>query len=235
MTPAQEPAATGPQDAVGRAAVRIGAECADSCANCCPCCGRVALGTPPAAARRPAVAAHIQLRVVATTLLLSLGVVLMLGIVVIGQVRNGLLEAKTKAAQGQALGGFSVAQPRRRTTPTRRTRAPPTDPGGGTTGSATATGHGQVDPGTWLTDLVQQLASGGQGVYYVVALQLRRRPAALPGGQRRHPRPARLRRRPARAERPHPAARRRLQAERRLPARDPHHPGRATRAASPAW
>ena len=53
---------------------------------------------------------NIQLRVVATTLLMSLGVVLLLGFVVIGQVRNGLLDAKGKAAQSQAAGGFAVAQ-----------------------------------------------------------------------------------------------------------------------------
>ncbi|AEW94377.1 two-component system histidine kinase [Streptantibioticus cattleyicolor NRRL 8057 = DSM 46488] len=124
------------------------------------------------AAQRPLLPAarlwrrNIQLRVVATTLLMSLGVVLVLGLVVIGQVRNGLLEAKTRAAQGQALGGFNVAQ---------GLAAGESDPRGqgdtGTTGpSGTATGRGQTDPGTWLTTLVQQLASGGQGVYYVVAL-----------------------------------------------------------------
>jgi two-component system sensor histidine kinase MtrB len=37
---------------------------------------------------------NIQLKIVATTLLMSLGVVLLLGFVVIGQVRNGLLDAK---------------------------------------------------------------------------------------------------------------------------------------------
>ena len=41
---------------------------------------------------------NIQLRIVAGTLLMSLGVVLLLGLVVIGQVRNGLLDAKEKAA-----------------------------------------------------------------------------------------------------------------------------------------
>lgn len=45
---------------------------------------------------------NIQLRIVAGTLLMSLGVVLLLGLVVIGQVRNGLLDAKEKAAQSQA-------------------------------------------------------------------------------------------------------------------------------------
>ncbi|PWI45601.1 two-component sensor histidine kinase [Streptomyces sp. ICBB 8177] len=127
-------------------------------------------------ARRPLLPAarlwrrNIQLRVVATTLLMSMGVVLLLGIVVIGTVRNGLLDAKTKAAQGQALGGFSVAQ-------AQATAAD--DPGAAEDGSSSAaagaagangSGHATVDPGTWLTNLVQQLASGGQGVFYVVAL-----------------------------------------------------------------
>ena len=68
---------------------------------------------------------NIQLRVVATTLLMSLGVVLLLGLVVIGQVRNGLLDAKGKAAQSQAAGGFAAAQEKadtRRSTPGGRGR-----------------------------------------------------------------------------------------------------------------
>ena len=65
---------------------------------------------------------NIQLRVVATTLLMSLGVVLLLGFVVIGQVRNGLLDAKEKAAQSQAAGGFAVAQSRWPTRGSRRRR-----------------------------------------------------------------------------------------------------------------
>ena len=53
---------------------------------------------------------NLQLRVVAGTLLMSIGVVLLLGFVVIGQVRNGLLDAKVKASQSQATGGFAVAK-----------------------------------------------------------------------------------------------------------------------------
>lgn len=53
---------------------------------------------------------NIQLRIVVTTLLMSLSVVLLLGFVVIGQVRNGLLDAKVKASQSQATGGFTVAE-----------------------------------------------------------------------------------------------------------------------------
>ena len=52
---------------------------------------------------------NLQLRVVAGTLLMSMGVVLLLGFVVIGQVRNGLLDAKAKAAQTQAAGGVAAA------------------------------------------------------------------------------------------------------------------------------
>ncbi|MGI5338283.1 MtrAB system histidine kinase MtrB [Streptomyces sp. CA-181903] len=104
---------------------------------------------------------NIQLRVVATTLLMSLGVVLLLGIVVIGQVRNGLLEAKRNAAQSQAEGGFKAA----------RDAADAGATGAdGRAQDASQTGGRTPDPGAWLTGLVQQLASGGQGVYYVVAL-----------------------------------------------------------------
>src|SRR3954468_4993305 len=53
---------------------------------------------------------NLQLRVVAFTLLMSVGVVLLLGFVVIGQVKNGLLDAKEKAAENQATSGFSIAQ-----------------------------------------------------------------------------------------------------------------------------
>ena len=100
---------------------------------------------------------NIQLRVVATTLLMSLGVVLLLGLVVIGQVRNGLQDAKEGAAQSQATGGFTVA----------RDKADNDARGheGGQVGN-----RGTHNSGVWLTDLVQQLASGGQGVYSVVAL-----------------------------------------------------------------
>lgn len=97
---------------------------------------------------------NIQLRVVASTLLMSLAVALVLGVVVIGQVRNGLLEAKRQAALSQADGGFAVAAD----------LAADSD-------EAEEAGTGQApDPGTWVTAIVEQLASGGQGVYSVVAL-----------------------------------------------------------------
>ncbi|RRQ79657.1 two-component sensor histidine kinase [Streptomyces griseofuscus] len=112
---------------------------------------------------------NIQLRVVATTLLMSLGVVLLLGFVVIGQVRNGLLDAKVRASQSQATGGFAVAKQR-------------ADEAAGTNGTGTATADGSTD-GTagpdgrstqnviqWMSDLVESLSSGGAGAFDVVTL-----------------------------------------------------------------
>lgn len=102
---------------------------------------------------------NIQLKIVVTTLLMSLGVVLLLGFVVIGQVRNGLLDAKVKASQSQATGGFSVAKQK---------------------ADATATANGDAGSGTddrpsknvsqWMSDLVVSLSSGGQGAFDVVTL-----------------------------------------------------------------
>lgn len=105
---------------------------------------------------------NIQLRVVAATLLMSLGVVLLLGIVVIGQVRNGLLDAKEKTAQSQAAGGFAAAQEMADSAGSGRSGEGQGRPGSG--------GRGTQNTGTWLNNLVEQLASGGQGVYSVVAL-----------------------------------------------------------------
>lgn len=102
---------------------------------------------------------NLQLRVVATTLLMSLAVVLLLGVVVVGQVRNGLLTAKAQAAQSQAVGGFSVAQKLADGADDARTDD-----------TARTGNRGTPDSATWLTGLVEQLASGGQGVFSVVAL-----------------------------------------------------------------
>ncbi|WP_187285165.1 MtrAB system histidine kinase MtrB [Streptomyces sp. OR43] len=100
---------------------------------------------------------NLQLRVVAGTLLMSLGVVLLLGLVVIGQVRNGLLDAKGKAAQTQAAGGFVAAQ--------EKANAPlPPDTQGGDTADGTSANN------SWRTELVGQLASGGKNAFNVVAL-----------------------------------------------------------------
>ncbi|MGY1456898.1 MtrAB system histidine kinase MtrB [Streptomyces sp. SS8] len=102
---------------------------------------------------------NIQLRVVTATLLMSLAVVLLLGLVVIGQVSNGLLDAKQQAARSQAAGGFAVAE--------QLADDAADDVASGGTGNVR---DGRQDTGTWLNDLVTQLASGGQGVYYLVAL-----------------------------------------------------------------
>ncbi|MDF9813524.1 MtrAB system histidine kinase MtrB [Streptomyces sp. SPB162] len=131
-------------------------------------------------ARRPLLPAvrlwrrNIQLRVVAVTLLMSLGVVLLLGVVVIGQVKNGLLDAKEQASRGQASGGFSVAQAQ---ADKEKERDAVPAAGGGTT-------RGAIDSGTWLNNLVGQLASGGKGVYSVVALS----PGTGDGADARGPR-----------------------------------------------
>ncbi|MFM9593182.1 MtrAB system histidine kinase MtrB [Streptomyces scabiei] len=102
---------------------------------------------------------NIQLRIVVTTLLMSLSVVLLLGFVVIGQVRNGLLDAKVKASQSQATGGFTVAEQK-------------------ADDDASAAGNDNPDPdgdrvpnvGEWTTNLVTSLSSGGQGAFDVVTL-----------------------------------------------------------------
>ncbi|MFI1866857.1 MtrAB system histidine kinase MtrB [Streptomyces jumonjinensis] len=110
---------------------------------------------------------NIQLRIVVTTLLMSLGVVVLLGFVVIGQVRNGLLDAKGKAAQSQAAGGFAVA---------REWANKPAESAG--------TDDGRTATSSWRSDLVEQLASGGQGAFNVVALS----PESEGAGQNRSPR-----------------------------------------------
>ncbi|WP_432172226.1 MtrAB system histidine kinase MtrB [Streptomyces sp. Tue6028] len=102
---------------------------------------------------------NIQLKIVVTTLLMSLGVVLLLGFVVIGQVRNGLLDAKVKASQSQATGGFSVA----------KQKADAAVTADGDDGS-NADGRPSKNVGQWMSDLVVSLSSGGQGAFDVVTL-----------------------------------------------------------------
>ncbi|MER7721397.1 MtrAB system histidine kinase MtrB [Streptomyces flaveolus] len=104
---------------------------------------------------------NIQLKVVATTLLMSLGVVLLLGFVVIGQVRNGLLDAKVKASQSQATGGFAVAKQKAEETES-------------TTGDEGTPVDGRPPQNViqWMSDLVKSLSSGGQGAFDVVTLPM---------------------------------------------------------------
>ncbi|MFE4359229.1 MtrAB system histidine kinase MtrB [Kitasatospora sp. NPDC056800] len=112
--------------------------------------------------RRPAhrVAAlyrrSIQLRVVAVSLLASIAVVLVLGVVVVAQVRTGLLGTKTDAARAQARIGFQVEQKKideARDQKLRGTADPTVD-----------------EIGTWLLRQVNDLAGSGQTVYSVIAM-----------------------------------------------------------------
>ncbi|MEV6618167.1 MtrAB system histidine kinase MtrB [Streptomyces sp. NPDC051051] len=116
---------------------------------------------------------NIQLKVVATTLLMSLGVVLLLGFVVIGQVRNGLLDAKVKASQSQATGGFAVAKQK-------------ADEAAGAAADAgnSPDGRGSQNVIEWMSELVLSLSSGGQGAFDVVTLP----PGDDSGGGGRGPR-----------------------------------------------
>ncbi|MER6161094.1 MtrAB system histidine kinase MtrB [Streptomyces sp. NPDC001868] len=101
---------------------------------------------------------NIQLRIVVTTLLMSLSVVLLLGFVVIGQVRNGLLDAKVKASQSQATGGFTAAEQK-------------ADDEASLAGNdADPNGDRVQNVGEWMTTLVNSLSSGGQGAFDVVTL-----------------------------------------------------------------
>ncbi|GAA2839551.1 two-component system sensor histidine kinase MtrB [Kitasatospora paracochleata] len=110
----------------------------------------------------------IQLRVVATTLLLSFVVVLVLGVVVVAQVRTGLLDTKKHAAQGQAIGGFQIEQDKINEAISLQARA----------GASADPSRDQI--GAWLTKQVSDLASGGAGVYSVIALASTGQEASAP-------------------------------------------------------
>ncbi|WP_405017680.1 MtrAB system histidine kinase MtrB [Kitasatospora sp. NBC_00070] len=100
----------------------------------------------------------IQVRVVAATLLLSFAVVLVLGVVVVAQVRTGLLGAKKGAAQGQARGGFEIEQEKINDAINLQAKV-------GATNDPT-----REEISTWLIKQVSDLASGGTGVYSVIAM-----------------------------------------------------------------
>ncbi|MEV6972519.1 MtrAB system histidine kinase MtrB [Kitasatospora sp. NPDC093806] len=99
----------------------------------------------------------IQLRVVAATLLLSVLVVLVLGVVVVAQVRTGLLETKRSAARDQALAGFQTQLKKIDEAKDLRLRV------GASTDPTTE------ETGTWLLRQVGDLAASGQSVYSVIA------------------------------------------------------------------
>ncbi|WUN35893.1 MtrAB system histidine kinase MtrB [Kitasatospora sp. NBC_00315] len=100
----------------------------------------------------------IQLRVVAATLLLSVTVVLVLGVVVVAQVRAGLLDTKKLSARSQAGGGFQSEQKKIYDAADLKFKA-------GNIGDPTTD-----EIGTWLLKQVSDLASSGQGLYSVIAM-----------------------------------------------------------------
>ncbi|MFE0459162.1 MtrAB system histidine kinase MtrB [Kitasatospora sp. NPDC058965] len=105
----------------------------------------------------------IQVRVVAATLVLSVALVAVLGVVVMAQVRQGLLDSKKRAALSQASGGFSTAQKQSDTLRDLGAKV-------GGTGTAGSGDPSSSETSTWLTDQVANLASGGQGVYLVIGV-----------------------------------------------------------------
>ncbi|MEU3727797.1 MtrAB system histidine kinase MtrB [Streptomyces sp. NPDC033538] len=107
---------------------------------------------------------NIQLKVVVTTLLMSLGVVLLLGFVVIGQVRNGLLDAKVKASQSQATGGFAVAK--------QKAEEAASVTGDDGVPVVPVDGRPPQNVIQWMSELVKSLSSGGQGAFDVVTLPM---------------------------------------------------------------
>ncbi|MGA5820578.1 MtrAB system histidine kinase MtrB [Kitasatospora sp. NPDC094028] len=98
----------------------------------------------------------IQVRVVAVSLLLSIAVVLVLGVVVVAQVRTGLLDTKMGAAREQARIGFQAELKKIDEAKDQRLR-----------GTADPTSE---DTGTWLLRRVNDLAASGQTVYSVIAM-----------------------------------------------------------------
>ncbi|WP_442906797.1 MtrAB system histidine kinase MtrB [Kitasatospora sp. NBC_01246] len=100
----------------------------------------------------------IQLRVVAATLMLSVVVVLVLGVVVVAQVRNGLLGTKRDSAHSQARAGFQTEQKKIDEAKDLRLKVgAPAD-------------QAVEETGTWLLNQVGDLAASGQNVYSVIAV-----------------------------------------------------------------
>jgi two-component system sensor histidine kinase MtrB len=110
----------------------------------------------------------IQVRVVAITLVLSLGAVLLLGLVVMKTVRNGLLNAKDQAAVTQAENGFKAALNQSALYTSASQSHGSTVAATGQTGSPGT--DGGLDMGTLLSQQVSFLASSGAGQYMVVGM-----------------------------------------------------------------
>ncbi|MFJ2579839.1 MtrAB system histidine kinase MtrB [Kitasatospora aureofaciens] len=100
----------------------------------------------------------IQLRVVAVSLLASIAVVLVLGVVVVAQVRTGLLDTKLASAREQARIGFQAELKKIDEAKDQRLRV------GGASDPSTD------EIGTWLLRQVNDLAASGQTVYSVIAM-----------------------------------------------------------------
>ncbi|WP_441245847.1 MtrAB system histidine kinase MtrB [Kitasatospora sp. McL0602] len=100
----------------------------------------------------------IQVRVVAATLLLSLAVVLVLGVVVVAQVRAGLLGTKKTSSQSQARGGFQIEQQKIDDASNLQAK------------TGVGTDQSREELSTWLIKQVSDLSSGGAGIYTVIAL-----------------------------------------------------------------
>ncbi|WP_052433282.1 MtrAB system histidine kinase MtrB [Streptacidiphilus carbonis] len=109
----------------------------------------------------------IQVRVVAITLVLSLGAVLLLGLVVMKTVRNGLLQAKDQAAVTQAENGFKAAVSQGTAFAGTAQKNGTNAAGSGQPGTPGADG---LDMGTLLSQQVSFLASSGAGQYMVVGM-----------------------------------------------------------------
>ncbi|MEU8511117.1 MtrAB system histidine kinase MtrB [Kitasatospora sp. NPDC048722] len=99
----------------------------------------------------------IQLRVVAVSLLASIAVVLVLGVVVVAQVRTGLLDTKLASAREQARIGFQAELKKIDEAKDQRLRV------GATADPSTE------EVGSWLLRQVNDLAASGQTVYSVIA------------------------------------------------------------------
>jgi two-component system sensor histidine kinase MtrB len=93
----------------------------------------------------------LAFRVVATTLVLSIGVVALVGVLIMGRITSGLLNAKERSSLGEAASGLSQAQ-QLLTTPN--------------------TGNGGPKPGQLISTLIPQLASraGSPSLYEIVLL-----------------------------------------------------------------
>jgi two-component system sensor histidine kinase MtrB len=91
----------------------------------------------------------IMLRVVGATLALSVLIVFLLGQLVLGQIRDGLLRAKIKSAVAEATSGFAAAQQRL---------------------ILAQTSAESESPGDLVSQIVQDAANSGGGLYNVVLL-----------------------------------------------------------------